>query len=141
MKAFYDAVVALLPAQSSPQLFTAELSSPPVGEDYPYTVVWGTAPTEFSGESFDDPSLSGDPDAVSLEMRLTYAALSVTSLDHLIKGVHEALVRAKPTVAGYACGPINLRSLLPIQPDRDLHVGGRNPFYAVDEFTLTATRL
>ncbi|MCO1338087.1 hypothetical protein BJH93_04135 [Kocuria polaris] len=140
MKVFYDAIAGLVPEQATAHLITADLSDPPVASDYPYVVVWGSAPTAYSGDGPDEPTAGDRPDAVLLDVRLTIAALSLTQLDLAVSGVHAALNRVVPVVSGYRCNRIRLVSLLPAQPDRDLYIGGVNPIYTVEEFTLRATK-
>lgn len=120
---------------------TANLSNPPVNDDFPYVVIWGTLPTDHSGAGIDDSTLADMPDAFGADIRLTYAAASDASMSWLINRVRPFLNRQSPSIEGYFCERLRLRSLQPIQPDRDIPLeGGLHPIYAIDETRLIAQK-
>lgn len=137
---FYEAVKAMLPAQVRPALFSAKLSDTPVPADFPYAVLWGDGGWEFSGDGPGFPSVCAVNDSTEIRFRVTVAATSPGSLGLTVKGVRGALSGKRPAVPGWSCSKLAQAPLVDIQPDRDLTVGGLNPIYLVDEYTLTATR-
>lgn len=118
---------------------TAQLSNPPTMADFPYVVIGGTMPTDYSGAGIDEPTLADALEAFQADVRLTYAATSPSSMTWLLERVRPALNRQAPTIEGYTCERLRLRSLQPIQPDRDIPLGsGMHPIYAIDETRLIA---
>ncbi|WP_372699417.1 hypothetical protein [Arthrobacter sp. JSM 101049] len=147
MIGFFDAVKAMFPTSVRTHLFAPSFSKVQDGQqvptlaDYPYVVLWGTPGTEYSGDGPLFPSLRDAPDAVSLDVRVTYVATSSTSLDWLLSRARPALNRQVPVVPGYQVGRIRLESLTNITPDNDVSIGSLHPLFTVDEFTLTASRI
>lgn len=138
MSGFYEAIQAILPSTVNPAIYTANLSSPPVTQDYPYAVLWGTQDTELSGPDQYSPTLSDEPSKAVLDVRITYAALTPESLRIVMRNARNALKAGQPVVAGYRCRLSRPVSLMPVDVDRDITIHGQNPLFAVDEMRLTA---
>lgn len=141
MKAFYDALEAMIPPELTVHLFTAKLSVPPVREDFPYVVFGGDAGWEFSGDGPEFPSLDAITDSVEMRIRATVAGTSPTSLDWALQRVRPYLTGKRPVVPGFTCSTLDQAPLLGIQPDRDISLGAMNPLLLVDEYVFTATRI
>ena len=138
MSGFYEAIQAMLPDHTNPTLYSADLSNPPEMADYPYAVLWGTQETELSGPDQYRPTLADKPTRAVLDVRITYAALNPESLRIVMRNVRQALKAGQPVVAGYRCHLSRPVSLMPVEVDRDISVGGLHPMFAVDEMRLTA---
>lgn len=138
----FDAIKALITDDAvKVHIGTAELSSPPSNTDFPYVVIGGTLPTDFSGGDVDDETLADEPSAFQATIRLTYAATSESSLSWLVERVRPVLNRHQPTIGGYFCERLRLRSLMPTTTDRDIPLpGGLHPIFAIDETQLIAQK-
>lgn len=104
--------------------------------DYPYVVLGGNA-----GRSSSD-SASGEPDALEIRFKVTYAALSFASILHLIGPIRDRIIPARLIVEGWEAGLVRHEELLDIQTDFDVTIPGisTHPVFAVDEFSVFFTR-
>lgn len=138
-----DAIQAMItdPAVRASQM-NAPLSTPPVLADFPYAVLWSNLPTLFSGGGHDNPNLADAPEALDATLRITYAATSASSLYWLVNRVRPFLDRQTPAIDGYYVERLRLRSLMSVETDRDINIGGGlHPVYAIDESRLVAQKL
>lgn len=113
----------------------------PKPTDYPFVVLWADPGLEFSGNTpgWDD-SLADEVDAIELDIRATYTGMSKESVGVLARRTREALNRTILVVPGWACSRLKQSPVQGIQRDRDVQVGHGNPYYAIDEYRLIATR-
>lgn len=139
MSAFLDAAAALVPFAT--HLYEFDPRRAPRPTDYPFVVLWADPGLEFSGnEPGWDDSLADEVDALELNIHATYTGLSKESVGVLIRRTRGALNRARLIVPGWECSRLKQAPIQGIQKDRDVQVGHGNPFYAIDEYRLIATR-
>ena len=132
----YAAVKALLPVSMRAYLWNV-----PALPAYPYVVLWGDIGTESSGGP-DGDSLEDVPDVLTLNIRATYAGLTGDSVLIVAQNVRAALNRRIPVVEGWRPGKLRQSSLMDAQTDTSVTLtGGANPVFAVDEFSLTSSKL
>lgn len=136
---FLDAAKTLVPFKV--HLFEFTPGRDPMPADYPFVVLWADGGWEFSGnEPGWDDSLADVVDGVEVSIRATYTGLTKESANVLLTRTRAALNRATLTVPGWHCSRLKQSPVQGIQADRALQVGHGNPYYAIDEYRLIATK-
>ncbi|MNI95332.1 hypothetical protein D3C73_1535880 [compost metagenome] len=82
------------------------------------------------------------PDALTLRVRVTYAALSFDSILITVQKVRAALAGTKLLVEGWNTDPLDQTDLVDITTDSKVNVPviDLHPVFAVDEYTAFSTR-
>lgn len=116
-------------------------SATPDADNYPFVVLWADGGWEFSGDMPGwDNSLEDDPDSLELNIRATYSGLSKESVNVLLTRTRAVLNRARLDVPGWYCNRLVQSPVLGIDSDESVQLQHGNPYFAIDEFRLIATR-
>lgn len=109
-------------------------------DHFPFAVVRLGLDTEFSGESPNEPSLSDEVDAVEVPFIVTASGLTFDAVRVVQNGLRAALNRHRLIVPGWHCSQLRQTSRMAATEDDSVSVDHLHPWFAVDEYRMTATK-
>jgi len=120
--------------------FRADPDVPADPANYPYVVLWADLGERFTRHGPRATSLADLAPYEQLAIRATYVGLGVEAVDIVARRTRDALDRVTLRVPGWVCQRMKVSPVLGIDSDESVQIDHGHPYFAVDEYTLTALR-